>query len=69
LKQPIGTITHRKHNAVVVRSGEREIVQSVLDQVKKWRPPPPPPTASSGKQKGNGKGQPPNKGKKPYQKK
>lgn len=69
LKQATGTIPERTRNAIVVRSGEREIVQSVLDQVKKWRPPPPPPAASTGKQKGNGKGQPPNKGKKPYQKK
>ncbi|KAF8948972.1 hypothetical protein BGZ47_000647 [Haplosporangium gracile] len=69
LKQPIGTIPERTRSAVVVRSNEREIVQSVLDQVKKWRPPPPPAAASIGKQKGNGKGQPPNKGKKPYQKK
>ncbi|KAF9097387.1 hypothetical protein BGX29_008096 [Mortierella sp. GBA35] len=71
LKQPIGTSLERTRNAAVVRSGEREIVQSVLDQIKKWRPPPPPPAASAsiGKQKGNTKGQPPNKGKKPYQKK
>ncbi|KAG0379053.1 hypothetical protein BGX24_001857 [Mortierella sp. AD032] len=68
LKQPIGTSPEKTHNAAVVRSGEREIVQSVLDQVKKWRAPPPPP-AAAGKQKGGGKGQPPNKGKKPYQKK
>ncbi|KAF9318934.1 hypothetical protein BGZ91_005052 [Linnemannia elongata] len=69
LKQATGIIPERTRNAIVVRSGEREIVQSVLDQVKKWRPPPPLPAASTGKQKGNGKGQPPNKGKKPYQKK
>ena len=53
-----------------MRSGEREIVQSVLDKVKKWRPPTPAPAPSStGKQKGNAKGQHANKGKKPYQKK
>ncbi|KAG0293957.1 hypothetical protein BGZ96_002007 [Linnemannia gamsii] len=69
LKQANGSIPARTRYAVVVRSGEREIVQSVLDQIKKWRPPPPPAAASSGKQRGNGKGQPANKGKKPYQKK
>jgi hypothetical protein len=73
LKQPvIDTVSLNKRNAAIVRSGEREIVQSVLDKVKKWRPPTPAPAASSssaGKQKGQPKGQPPHKGKKPYQKK
>ncbi|KAG0052635.1 hypothetical protein BGZ83_002351 [Gryganskiella cystojenkinii] len=58
----------RKRNAVIVRSGERDIVQSVLEKVKKWRPPVPV-AAASGKQKGNAKGAHPSKGKKPYQKK
>ncbi|KAF9178274.1 hypothetical protein BGZ51_003961 [Haplosporangium sp. Z 767] len=71
LKQTQDTLSVNKRNAVLVRSGEKEIIQSVLDQVKKWRPPTPAPSAASstGKQKGNAKGQHPNKGKKPYQKK
>ncbi|KAF9955324.1 hypothetical protein BGZ65_003462 [Modicella reniformis] len=70
LKQPAASISLNKRNAVIVRSGEREIVQSVLDKVKKWRPPTPAPAAaaSTSKQKGQSKGQHPNKGKKPYQK-
>ncbi|KAF9361702.1 hypothetical protein BGX26_000057 [Mortierella sp. AD094] len=69
LKQSAESLSVNKRNAVIVRSGEREIIQSVLDKVKKWKPPTPTPTASSaGKQKGNPKGQHPNKGKKPYQK-
>ncbi|KAG0358129.1 hypothetical protein BG005_002723 [Podila minutissima] len=67
LKQTPPEASRNKRNALIVRTGEREILQSVLDKVKKWRPPPPP--AANGKQKGNAKGQPPNKGKKPYQKK
>ncbi|KAG0092369.1 hypothetical protein BGZ93_009264 [Podila epicladia] len=67
LKQTPPEASRNKRNAVIVRTGEREILQSVLDKVKKWRPPPPP--TVNGKQKGNAKGQPPNKGKKPYQKK
>lgn len=67
LKQTPPEAPRNKRNAVIVRTGEREILQSMLDKVKKWRPPPPP--AANGKQKGNAKGQPPNKGKKPYQKK
>ncbi|KAG0259965.1 hypothetical protein BG011_002241 [Mortierella polycephala] len=71
LKQTQDTLSVNKRNAVLVRSEEREIIQSVLDQVKKWRPPVPAPsaTSSTGKRKGNTKGQHPNKGKKPYQKK
>ncbi|KAF9956780.1 hypothetical protein BGZ72_002466 [Mortierella alpina] len=70
LKQAQDTQFPNKWNAVIVRSGEREIVQSVLDKIKKWRPPTPAPAPSStGKQKGNAKGQHANKGKKPYQKK
>ncbi|KAF9992034.1 hypothetical protein BGZ79_003614, partial [Entomortierella chlamydospora] len=70
LKQSAETLSVNKRNAIIVRSGEREIVQSVLDKVKKWKPPTPTPAGSStGKQKGNPKGQHPNKGKKPYQKK
>ncbi|KAG0348016.1 hypothetical protein BG004_006310 [Podila humilis] len=69
LKQAPDSVPRNKRNAIIVRSGEREILQSVLDKVKKWRPPPPPPSSSTGKHKGNGKGAPPNKGKKPYQKK
>ncbi|KAF9112018.1 hypothetical protein BGX27_004103 [Mortierella sp. AM989] len=70
LKQPVESLPVNRRNAVIVRSGEREIVQSVLDKVKKWKPPTPTPAASSaGRQKGNAKGQHPNKGKKPYQKK
>ncbi|KAG0340226.1 hypothetical protein BG000_000391 [Podila horticola] len=66
LKQTPPEASRNKRNAVIVRTGEREILQSMLDKVKKWRPPPP---TSNGKQKGNAKGQPLNKGKKPYQKK
>ncbi|KAF9929839.1 hypothetical protein FBU30_001152 [Linnemannia zychae] len=70
LKAPVDPASIRTRNAAIVRSGERDIIQNVLDQVKKWRPPPPPSTTvTTGKQKGPGKGQPPNKGKKPYQKK
>ncbi|KAG0196630.1 hypothetical protein BGX28_009911 [Mortierella sp. GBA30] len=70
LKQAQDSLPQNKRHAAIVRSGEREIVQSVLDKVKKWRPPTPTPSAAStGKQKGNAKGQHPNKGKKPYQKK
>ncbi|KAI1311919.1 hypothetical protein EDD11_003281 [Mortierella claussenii] len=71
LKQPADALSINKRNAIIVRSGEREIVQSVLDKVKKWRPPVPAPALSSknGKQKANAKGQHPSKGKKPYQKK
>ncbi|KAF9904903.1 hypothetical protein BX616_001142 [Lobosporangium transversale] len=59
-----------KRNAVIVRSDERDIVQRVLDKVKKWKPPTPVASSSEGgKHKGNPKGQHPNKGKKPYQKK
>ncbi|KAG0286985.1 hypothetical protein BGZ98_004846, partial [Dissophora globulifera] len=67
LKQAAGAVPLNRRNAAIVRSGERDIVQSVLDKVKKWRPPVP--TAPAGKAKGNAKGHPPNKGKKPYQKK
>jgi hypothetical protein len=60
----------RKKNAILVRSGERDIIQSVLDKVKKWRPPVPVAGSNnSGKQKGNAKGAHPSKGKKPYHKK
>ncbi|KAF9981961.1 hypothetical protein BGZ75_006678 [Mortierella antarctica] len=70
LKQSQDSQPQNKRNAAIVRSGERDIVQSVLDKVKKWRPPTPAPAPSStGKQKGNAKGQHANKGKKPYQKK
>ncbi|KAF8985332.1 hypothetical protein BGZ46_004897 [Entomortierella lignicola] len=69
LKQPVESLSVNKRNAIIVRSGERDIVQSVLDKVKKWKPPTPTPTSSAGKQKVNPKGQPPTKGKKPYQKK
>ncbi|KAG0368055.1 hypothetical protein BC939DRAFT_507373 [Gamsiella multidivaricata] len=70
LKQPTESVPLNKRNAAVVRSEEREIVQRVLDKVKRWRPPTLAPAATSGgKQKGNAKGQHPNKGKKPYQNK
>ncbi|KAF9289821.1 hypothetical protein BGZ68_008544 [Mortierella alpina] len=70
LKQGSDTQPQNKRNAAIVRSGERDIVQSVLDKVRKWRPPTAAPAPSStGKQKGNAKGQHANKGKKPYQKK
>ncbi|CAO3563871.1 unnamed protein product [Mortierella alpina] len=70
LKQSQDSQPQHRRNAAIVRSGERDIVQSVLDKVKKWKPPVPAPALSStGKQKGNAKGQHANKGKKPYQKK
>ncbi|KAG0232464.1 hypothetical protein BGW41_001858 [Actinomortierella wolfii] len=66
LKQSSDECSRNKRNAVIVRSGERELLQGVLDKVKRWKPTPPPPAQTSGgKQKGAGKGQPPNKGKKP----
>ncbi|KAF9435669.1 hypothetical protein BGZ76_005761 [Entomortierella beljakovae] len=49
LKQADQEISINKKNAVIVRSGERDIVQSVLEKVKKWRPPTPAP--ASNKQK------------------
>ncbi|KAF9969169.1 hypothetical protein BGZ73_008598 [Actinomortierella ambigua] len=69
LKQDNVECSPAKRNAAVVRSGERELLQSVLDKVKRWKPAPPAPAPSSGgKQKGPGKGKPLNKGKKPYSK-
>ncbi|KAF9579029.1 hypothetical protein BGW38_004892 [Lunasporangiospora selenospora] len=69
LKEADGPLSLSMKNAIIVRSGERAIIQSLLDKVKKWRPPTPAPAIPAGKQKPQAKGQHPNKGKKPYQKK
>ncbi|KAF9429741.1 hypothetical protein BGZ94_009640 [Podila epigama] len=69
LKQEAEASLRSKRNAVIVRTGERDILLSVLDKVKKWKPPTPVPASASGKQKVPPKGQHHNKGKKPYQRK